>query len=198
MIRLVLLAALATIALSARAPEQALAQAHSHQTHSVQTHAMHDATPTRSGLEPREAGQSAFAAIQEIVMLLDADPQTDWSTVDIDALRSHLIDMSNVTLHAKVQTTPVEGGYRFLVSGQGGVRDSIRRMVSAHAATMSGVRSFSYETETTPEGAVMIVRAGKPSDLKMLAGLGFIGVMTLGAHHQEHHLAIASGHAPHE
>lgn len=48
-----------------------------------------------------EAGQDAFAAIQEVV-LLEADPDTDWSRVDIDALRDHLIDMHLVTLYAKV------------------------------------------------------------------------------------------------
>ena len=42
------------------------------------------ATPTRPG-------QDAFAAIQAIVQILDADPQTDWSKVDLEALRQHLI-----------------------------------------------------------------------------------------------------------
>ncbi|WP_269585427.1 hypothetical protein [Roseibium sp. Sym1] len=191
MIRLVLAAALATVALPAQA------QTDAHHAHGAHTSAMQEtAAPVKAA--PREPGQSAFAAIQEIVALLDADPQTDWSAVDIAALRSHLVDMSNVTLHAKVQSTLLDDGYRFVVTGDGGVRDSIQRMVTAHAATMGGVRGFSYETETTPDGAVMIVRAGKPSDLQMLAGLGFIGVMTLGAHHQEHHLAIASGHSPHD
>ena len=30
---------------------------------------------------PTESGQSAFAAIHEIVELLEADPKTDWSKV---------------------------------------------------------------------------------------------------------------------
>jgi len=38
-------------------------------------------------------GQDAFGAIQEIVQILDADPKTDWSKVDLEALRQHLIDM---------------------------------------------------------------------------------------------------------
>jgi hypothetical protein len=192
MIRLVLAAALATLSLPAHAETSAQ---HGHEGHMP---AMEETGAVQGGASPREPGQSAFAAIQEIVTLLDADPQTDWSTVDIPALQRHLIDMSNVTLQAKVQSTPVDGGYRIVLTGEGDVRDSIRRMVSAHAATMSGVRGFSYETEATSDGAVMIVRAGDPAELQMLEGLGFIGVMTLGAHHQEHHLAIASGHSPHD
>ena len=44
-----------------------------------------------------QAGQGAFAAIQEVVEILAADSNTDWSKVNIDALRQHLVDMNNVT-----------------------------------------------------------------------------------------------------
>ena len=76
-------------------------------------------TPARAGSMPTEAGQGAFAAIQEIVAILEADPNTDWSKVDIDALRQHLVDMNAVTLEAKVANAPVEGGLRFDVTGDG-------------------------------------------------------------------------------
>ena len=46
---------------------------------------------------PTMPGQDAFGAIQEIVQILDADPKTDWSKVDLDALRQHLIDMNEIT-----------------------------------------------------------------------------------------------------
>ena len=81
--------------------------------------------PARAGSMPAEAGQSAFAAIQEIVSILEADPTTDWSRVDIDALRQHLVDMNAVTLEAKVASAPVEGGEQFDVTGDGAVSDSI-------------------------------------------------------------------------
>ena len=74
------------------------------------------------GRAPGEVGQGAFAAIQEIVGLLEADPSTDWSKVDIEALRRHLIDMGNVTLRADVKAEPVDGGMRFTVSGAGAVK----------------------------------------------------------------------------
>src|SRR5437763_2768602 len=41
---------------------------------------------------PTSPGQAAFGAISEIVRLLKADPNTDWSKVNIEALRQHLID----------------------------------------------------------------------------------------------------------
>jgi hypothetical protein len=39
-----------------------------------------------------------------------ADPKTDWSAVNIDALRQHLVCMNNVVLAANVKDVPVEGG----------------------------------------------------------------------------------------
>jgi hypothetical protein len=50
--------------------------------------------------QPNMPGQDAFGAIQEIVAILEADSNTDWSKVDITALREHLIDMNEVTLKA--------------------------------------------------------------------------------------------------
>ncbi len=148
-------------------------------------------------IRPKEPGQAAFSAIQEIVSLLDADPNTDWSKVDIEALRRHLVDMDNVTMRARATATPIENGVRYVVAGTGAVRESIRRMVGAHAATMSGVTGMTIVAETHPEGATMIVTVANPADLPKLKGLGFIGIMALGMHHQEHHLMIAAGRAPH-
>lgn len=160
-------------------------------------HAGHGmAMDARSGV-PSQPGQAAFAAIQEIVDILVADPNTDWSTVDIDALRRHLVDMSNVTLHANVDTIPVDGGIRYEVTGSGEVRGSIRRMIEAHAATMNGRDGWSYQREDRPQGAAMTVIVADPADRAKLRGLGFFGVLALGMHHQAHHLMIATGHAPH-
>ena len=145
----------------------------------------------------REPGQSAFAAIQEIVDFVAADPATDWSRVNIDALRRHLIDMDNVTLSANVMASPVEGGMRYVVTGTGAVRESVARLVRAHAETMDEENGMRISAEDHPDGAVMTVIANDPADLPTLGGLGFIGIMTLGAHHQEHHLMIARGEGPH-
>lgn len=45
---------------------------------------------------PSIPGQNAFGAIQEIVRMLEADPNTDWRKVDLEVLRQHLIDMNKV------------------------------------------------------------------------------------------------------
>ncbi|MBV1701946.1 MAG: hypothetical protein KGQ46_09020 [Hyphomicrobiales bacterium] len=145
---------------------------------------------------PTQPGQGAFATIQEIVDMLAADPKTDWSKVNMDALRQHLIDMNFVTLDAQVKNEPIADGMRFVVTGAGPVRDSIQRMVLAHAATMIGVGGWKYEAAKTDDGAKLTVHV-PVGDQAKLRGLGFIGVLTLGMHHQAHHMMIARGENPH-
>jgi hypothetical protein len=179
------------LAVQAQQVEQGHAPGMTHRMPGMTSETTHSAQAT-------EPGQGAFAAIQEIVALLMADPKTDWSKVDIDALRRHLVDMNNVTLHAEVAATPIPNGARYLVTGQGAVRDSIRRMVTAHAATMSGTNGMTMTAQEAPEGAVMTVTVADPGDLAKLKGLGFFGVLALGMHHQAHHMMIATGQAPHD
>ena len=150
-----------------------------------------------AGAVPAQAGQGAFAAIQEIVGILERDPSTDWSKVNIEALRQHLIDMDNVTLRSEVKSEPVDGGMRFIVSGTGPVIGSIRRMTGAHARTMNGVGGWTFTAAETDDGATLTVLAPAKDQAK-LRGLGFIGVMTRGMHHQAHHLMIARGLDPHQ
>lgn len=148
------------------------------------------------GPAPTQPGQAAFAAVQEIVEILEADPKTDWTKVNIDALREHLVDMNAVTLAADVRSEPVEGGLKFYVTGTGPVRNSIRRMVTAHAATMNGAGNWRFAAADTVDGATLTVTA-PAGDAQKLRGLGFFGIMTRGMHHQEHHLMIARGNNPH-
>lgn len=150
------------------------------------------------GMAPQETGQPAFAAIQEIVAMLDANPSTDWSKVNIEALRQHLIDMDNVTLGAVVSASQTGGSMRFAVTGEGAVQGSITRMVMAHAATMNGVDGWTFAAEPTQTGAILTVTPPDPASMTKLKALGFIGILTLGMHHQQHHWMLAIGKSPHE
>lgn len=144
-----------------------------------------------------EGGQSAFSAITEVVAALQADPSTDWAMVDIDGLRDHLRDMDIVTLDSRSVTREIEGGLMFEVTGEGDVVAAIRRMVSAHAGMMDGADGWTYSTVEIPNGAALSVTVFEASDLAMLKGLGFYGIMASGMHHQTHHWAMASGADPH-
>jgi hypothetical protein len=158
---------------------------------------MHGAQTDSPGRKPMEPGQSAFGAIQEIVEILEADSGTDWSKVDIEGLRRHLVDMDNVTLASTVDAAAVDGGARFTITGTGKVAGSIRRMVVAHAESMDGVDGWRFVAAERPDGATLTVTAPDAATQSKIRALGFIGVMTRGMHHQEHHLMIASGAGPH-
>ena len=177
-------------------PLHAYAQKGSHDGHMMHNGQRPANTGNGPAARPVQSGQGAFAAIQEIVELLENDPSTDWSKVNIDALRQHLIDMNKVTLSAVVKSEAIAGGMRFTVSGEGFVRDSIRRMVTAHAATMNDANGWTFAAEEISNGAVLTVRV-PVKDAEKLRGLGFFGVMTRGMHHQQHHLMIARGGHPH-
>ncbi|MGM0631612.1 MAG: hypothetical protein ACQETO_00400 [Pseudomonadota bacterium] len=160
-------------------------------------HNMDHGTGTASQ-QPTEAGQDAFAAIQEIVGLLEADPDTDWSRVDIDALRDHLIDMHLVTLYAKVDAEPIDGGARYQVYGEGETIGAIQRMVGAHAGQISTDTDWMATTEERPDGVELTVITDEDSDVARIRGLGFAGFMALGDHHQPHHLMMATGGFSHQ
>jgi hypothetical protein len=167
---------------------------HGSSTHAERMRAMHG---TAAG-GPTMPGQDAFGAIAEIVRILEADPATDWSTVDLERLRQHLVDMNEVMLRSAVRPSPVPGGLAMEITGAGRTEQAIRAMVVPHAAELDRMPEWSARTESIPNGVRLTVTAEKPDDAKLVArirGLGFAGLMTQGSHHQPHHLAMAKGEA---
>ncbi|HVZ51433.1 MAG TPA: hypothetical protein VG986_05675 [Pseudolabrys sp.] len=145
---------------------------------------------------PTAPGQDAFGAIQEIVQILEADPTTDWSKVNIEALRQHLIDMNEVTLNAAVAPRVTEAGIEFDVTGAGRTRDAIKRMVPAHVHELAQL-GWNASTVELPNGVRLVVNTNDPRALIKLKALGFIGIMVQGSHHQPHHLMMAKGEFAH-
>jgi hypothetical protein len=163
---------------------------------------MHGADAPADGA-PLLPGQDAFGAIQEIVRILEADPSTDWSKVDLERLRQHLIDMNEVTLKARIAQRPVDGGFEATVTGTGRTLDALRRMVPAHLHEIetSGLDGWRPHVRDVPSGVIVTVTTADPTAVARLRALGFIGVLASGPHHQAHHLAMAQGrmaHAPTE
>ena len=134
----------------------------------------------------------AFGAIQEVVRLLEADPATNWSKVDIGPLREHLIDMDEVTLDAVTDEKPLDNGIEILVTGEGRTADAIKRMVPAHAHALSAT-GWNAKTEDLPNGVKLVVTSDDPAQATRLKALSFMGIMVQGSHHQMHHLMMAKG-----
>lgn len=144
---------------------------------------------------PTLPGQDAFGTIQEIVQILQSDPKTDWSKVNIDALRQHLIDMNEVTLHAAAAQRMIDNGIEITVTGEGRTLEAIKRMVPAHVNELHEI-GWSAKSEDLPNGVRLTVLASEAQPLTKLKALGFMGIMVQGRHHQPHHLMIAMGQFP--
>ena len=147
---------------------------------------------------PTLPGQDAFAAIQEVVRNLDADPKTDWSKVDLETLRQHLIDMNEVTLHAEPAPKQVDGGLEIAVTGSGRTVVAIQRMVPAWVQTANGHNGWRAKASELPNGELLTVTATDPKEVQHIRGLGFIGLLASGSWHQPHHLAMAKGEFDHD
>jgi predicted RNA binding protein YcfA (HicA-like mRNA interferase family) len=165
------------------------AQDRSHMDHAQHMHG-------EAAVVPTHPGQEAFGTIQEIVRILEADPGTDWSKVNIGALREHLIDMDEVTMRAKASERSLANGVEIAVTGEGRTLAAIKRMVPAHTHELVAL-GWSASTQDLPNGVKLVVTASDPQQVVKLKALGFLGIMVQGAHHQPHHLMMAKGEFAH-
>jgi hypothetical protein len=149
---------------------------------------------------PTQGGQAAFGAISEIVKILESDPATDWSKVNIEALRQHLADMDLVTLRSRVAARPVADGLALDVTGDAAVAAALRRMIVPHAALLDGMPAWRATAASIDGGVQLTVTsraAGDTATVAKIRGLGFAGLLVQGDHHTVHHLAMARGIAMH-
>jgi hypothetical protein len=142
--------------------------------------------------QPTMPGQSAFGTIQEIVQILEADPSTDWSKVNIATLREHLIDMDELTLRAVANERALDNGVEITVTGEGRTLEAIKRMIPAHAHELGQI-GWNVTTDDLPTGVKLTVTSTDSKQVPKLKALGFMGIMVQGAHHQAHHLMMAKG-----
>lgn len=186
-------------ALLAAASFMAVLPVHGQAAHKHTPGMNHDsamAADAKTGALPTMPGQATYGAIAEIVRILEADPTTDWSKTNLEALRQHLIDMDDVTMHAAVTAEPVEGGLRMRVTGVGRTGEAVRRMLTPHTLQLDAAPDYRASATPIPNGMQLTVVARRQGDTATTAkirGLGFIGLLTYGDHHAPHHLALARG-----
>ena len=152
---------------------------------------MHGQQSSAAGT-PTMPGQDAFGTIQEIVQILQADPTTDWSKVNIGVLRQHLIDMNDVTLNAVTAEHMLDKGIEIAVTGEGRTLEAIKRMVPTHVNELREI-GWNAKSDELPNGVKLTVMASEAQPLTKLKALGFMGIMVQGSHHQPHHLMMAKG-----
>lgn len=161
--------------------------------HGGMDHQAHGAAPAALS----EPGQGAFAALSEVVRLLEADPETDWSRVDLTGLRAHLVDMDRLITDARVTETALPDGLSALATGDAQTLATLRRMLPAHAAQLAQDTRWTVMSEETDGGMILRVTSSDPAVVARIKGLGFFGLMASQDHHRAHHLMIARGENAH-
>jgi hypothetical protein len=156
------------------------------------THSQHMAE-TPDNENPTLPGQDAFGAMQEIISILESDPATNWSTIDITTLRNHLVDMNRLIMDTDVREIHIDGGLQMTITGQGRTLQAIQAMVPAHAPMIDGLNGWTVSAELMATGARLRVSAADAKEIAHIRGLGFYGLMVSGSHHQTHHLGLARG-----
>jgi hypothetical protein len=164
--------------------------------HEQMMHGQHGMMGSDTSGQLAMSGQQAFGTIQEIVRLLEADPSTDWTKVNITALREHLIDMDEVTMRAAAAERGIDNGVEITVTGEGRTLAAIKRMVPAHVHELTQL-GWNAGTEDLPNGVRMTVTSTDIRQATKLRALGFMGIMVQGSHHQQHHLMMAKGEFSH-
>jgi hypothetical protein len=152
---------------------------------------------TTSGTVLTEPGQGAFAVLAEAVVVLEADPDTDWSRVDLAGLRGHLVDMDRLVSDTVVTETELPDGLVALATGDSETIAALRRMVPAHAAQLAQDDRWTVAATETENGMELRVTSDAPDTSARIKGLGFFGLMASQDHHREHHLMMARGEDAH-
>lgn len=168
------------------------------------SHAMHGDTVMHDNHAMlTEPGNDTFGTLQEALQKLLADPDTDWSKVNMEALRQHLVDMRNFTQNVDVVSqTPVANGLEVILQPfDARVSESLDRVFAAHPAQLKRETGLDMRTEKqTVKQTVqykITITAGNEADAVKIRGLGYIGVMVWGNHHQSHHWMMVKGGNPH-
>lgn len=146
-----------------------------------------------------EAGNDAFGSVQEIIMRLRANPKTDWSRVNLEALRQHLVDMRNFTYEVTVlKQTRIKFGLSILLKPNNPQSaSSLGRVFLAHPEQLKKETGWTMKTASKDGNYILTVTGKTKADAVKIQGLGYIGVMAWGEHHQRHHWLMATGGSPH-
>ena len=160
-------------------------------------HSAHGQDQTETAGVLAEPGQGAFAALSEVVQVLESDPETDWAKVDLAGLRAHLVDMDRLVSDAIVTETDLPDGISAIATGDAATIATLRRMVPAHAAQLARDDRWAVQATQTDEGMELRVTSDDPGVVARIKGLGFFGLMASQDHHREHHLLMARGEDAH-
>lgn len=161
-----------------------------------ESHHMHHSPPETA---LKEAGNDAFGTIQEVIQVLNNNPHTNWKEVNIEALRQHLVDMHDMTFNVNVLSQqPIENGVLIsLKATTARAQDALTRVFKAHPMMLEKESGWKMDVKLKEGMYTLTITTSKLNEVDKIRGLGYIGIMAWGGHHQPHHWMMATGKNPH-
>lgn len=146
-----------------------------------------------------EAGNDIFAALQEVISALNADPKTDWSEVNLTALKEHLLDMRDMVINVElVSKKALKNGSEILIKPTNKrARQAMKRVLSGHPAQLKQETGWNMSVTKQTDTYLLTTTTENQAEVSKIIGLGYIGLMAHGSHHQPHHWSMATGSNPH-
>lgn len=143
-----------------------------------------------------KAGNDIFGTIQEVIQKLDANPNTDWSQVDLEALRQHLLDMKAFTEEVKViSKDQIEKGVEVTVRPHSErAIQALNKLSGMHPAMIKREKGWDMSMTQNGDNWTIKCTTDDESEVAKIRALGYIGLLAEGAHHQLHHWMTATGH----
>jgi hypothetical protein len=116
----------------------------------------------------------------------------DMSAVNIEALRLHLVEMQDMTLNVNVVQQPINFGFQAVITPTTKrALQSMNRILSAHPNQMKEKTGWDMLVTDNNDIFTIEVTSNQLQDVDKIRGLGYIGIMAYGNHHQPHHWAMA-------
>ena len=153
----------------------------------------HDMHQNRTPLT--ESGNDIFGTIQEVVQKLEANPDTDWSQVNLEALRQHLIDMKAFTEEVQVLTKDrIKNGVEITVRPQSErAVQALKKLFSMHPDMIKKEKGWDMNAKQDGDNWIITCTTDDETEVEKVRALGYIGLLAEGTHHQLHHWMIATG-----
>ncbi len=165
--------------------------------HSIEHH--QQMTVQNQALPLTEAGNDIFGTIQEVIANLNANTDTDWDKVNIEALKEHLLDMRDMTVNVEViSQNRIKNGSEILImpTNKRSIQ-AMKRVLSAHPAQLKKEINWQMRVQKQGNKYLLTTTTDKTAEVNKIVGLGYIGLMAYGNHHQPHHWLMATGGSPH-
>lgn len=97
-----------------------------------------------------------------------------------------------------ISQTPITNGVRMLVKPQTSrAEHAMDKVLNAHPAMLKMEAGWDMQSSKSDGQYTITVTTTNPAEVDKIRGLGYIGVLAIGNHHQPHHWAMATGQNPH-